>query len=81
MKHICHLEDGIWYTHDIVNLCNFMTCRSLLFWDIMQCRLVVSDVSGKPIGSIFKGPLKMASIYVVLTSLKSKGLIYIAEEA
>jgi hypothetical protein len=58
-----------------------MALRSLLFWNVTQCRLIVTDVLGKHIGSIFKGPLKMGPIYVVLTSQKSKDLIYTAAEA
>jgi hypothetical protein len=29
--------------------------RPPLFWDVKQCRLVIADVSGQSIGSIFKG--------------------------
>jgi hypothetical protein len=29
--------------------------RSWLFWNVTQRRLVVADVSGQPIASIFKG--------------------------
>jgi len=30
--------------------------RSSLSWEDTQCRLVVTDISGKPISPIFKGP-------------------------
>jgi len=29
--------------------------RSLRFWDVMQHRLIVTDVLGQPVGAIFKG--------------------------
>jgi hypothetical protein len=31
--------------------------RYALFWDVTQGRLVVNDVSERPIGPIFKGPI------------------------
>jgi len=33
---------------------NHRFMNSLLVWDVMQCRLVVTDVLGQPVGSIFK---------------------------
>jgi hypothetical protein len=29
--------------------------RSWLFWDVTQCILIVTDVSGQAVGPIFKG--------------------------
>jgi hypothetical protein len=29
--------------------------RSSLFWNVTQCRLLVADVLGKPVGPILKG--------------------------
>ena len=39
----------------IVNTKSKVYKCSSLFWDIGQCRLVVTDVSGQSVGSIFKG--------------------------
>jgi hypothetical protein len=43
------------------------TPRSALFWDVTQCRLIVTNISGQPINPIFKGqldcwPLNMTQI-------------------
>ena len=43
-----------------INVCITGSCRcgvdwSFLVWDFMQCRLVVSNVSGQPNGPIIKG--------------------------
>jgi hypothetical protein len=50
--------------------------RSSLIWDVTQRRVIFTDVSGKPIGPIFKGkavqedwPLKMGTIGYPETSV------------
>jgi hypothetical protein len=32
---------------------------SSLFWLVMECEMLLTDISGQPVGSIFQVPLKM----------------------
>ena len=49
--------------------------ETLFFWDVTQSRLIITDVSGQPVGSHLKGcPLKMGAIgcpeTTVITNLR-----------
>ena len=62
---VCMCFSMIYNIQNMVNFCIRVGLRSVLFWVITQRVVIITDVSGQPIGPIFKGIITQKSAVLI----------------